>query len=162
MLFAVGLGAGCSSASGRVAKLYGGADAMRTLQTPDKVEVFRIAHEIRVKPGTPTTGKLHRWPILAGPSPVAADAARRLADILRRDIYEWNSAKGCKIMPGVAVRFTRGGMQLDVVFCFECDILVTYFNGREIGSEDFDRAHRALAAVAKELLPNDAEIQKLE
>jgi len=72
---------------------------------------------------------------------------------LRTDIYEWDSAKGCLIMPGMAVRLTRGGMQLEVVFCFECDILVTYLNGREMGSEDFDRAHRALAAVAKQLFP---------
>lgn len=89
-------------------------------------------------------------------------AARRLADILRKDIYEWNSAKACEIMPGVAVRFIRGQVQLDVIFCFECDILAIYLNGQEVGSEDFDRAHQELAVVVRELFPADSEIQKLK
>lgn len=162
MLAVVSLCLGCSTASGRVTALYGGPAAMRALLQPDKVESYRITSAFRIKPGTVTTGKLHAWPVLAGPTPVPADSARRLADLLRKDIYEWSSAKGCEIIPGVAVRFSRSGTELDVVFCFECDILVVYLNGRAVGSEDFDRAHQDLAAIVRALYPDDAEIQKLK
>ncbi len=152
---------GCTSTPARVASLYGGAGGFDLLHHHDRAEVFRITDRARLKPGTPVKGELHRWAILEGPDPLAADAARRLADVLSEDIYEWDSAKGCKIMPGLAARFVRGDRRLEVVFCFECDILAVYLDGQAVGSEDFDRAHRRLAALAREWFPLDAEIQKL-
>jgi hypothetical protein len=50
---------------------------------------------------------------------------------------------------------------LDVVFCFHCDILLTYLDGKAVGAASFDNAHDELAKLMKELFPKDKGIQAI-
>jgi hypothetical protein len=50
---------------------------------------------------------------------------------------------------------------VDVVFCFQCDILSVYQNGVAVASEDFDPIRPALVPLMKKLFPKDGEIQSL-
>lgn len=134
---------------------------MAVLAKPDKVEAWRTRLDFAEKEDEAPSGRLHGYVISRGPVAVGSAIAGEMAAILQEDIYEWDIAKACDLRPGVAVRFTRGSDDVLVFFCFECDILLTYFNGRRVGSEDFDSAHSALASLAKKIFPNDSEIRDL-
>jgi hypothetical protein len=100
--------------------------------------------------------------VLSGPIAVAEDDARLLASILRDPkTYSWESAKGCKFDPGVAIRFAGGTSTTDVVFCFHCDEIQIYRDGKRVGGEDIDNARSRLAAIMQHIFPDDQEIQKL-
>ena len=152
---------GCQSGSARVEQLFGGPEAMAALRAPDSTQAWRTTAEFAVKEGTETKGKLADYVILNGPVPVKESISTAIAGLLKKDIYEWNMAKGCEPIPGVAIEYTKGGDKLLIFFCFECDILLTYLNGKRVGGEDFDRIHRALANEVKKIFPNDPAIQKL-
>mgnify|MGYP004137711973 FL=1 len=152
---------GCQTGNQRVSQLYGGPDGMAALRAPDQVRAWRTTAEYAVKEGTVTQGKLGDYLILNGPVPVEAQIGADIAAILQKDIYEWNMAKGCEPIPGVAVEYTKGANKVLIFFCFECDILLTYLNGNRVSGEDFDRAHGSLAALVKKIFPNDPDIQKL-
>jgi len=159
MLLAATLG--CQSGSAKVEKLFGGPEAMAALRGPDSTQAWRTTAPFIVKEGTETKGKLADYVILRGPVPVKENISTAIAGLLQRDIYEWNMAKGCEPIPGVAIEYTKGADKLLIFFCFECDILLTYLNGNRVGGEDFDRIHRALANEVKKIFPNDPDIQKL-
>ena len=50
---------------------------------------------------------------------------------------------------------------MDVLFCFECDILAVYYNGAMADGEDFDNARGTFLSVFKKLFPDDIAIQEL-
>ena len=75
--------------------------------------------------------------------------------------YEWDSVKGCIPTPGVRIQFKKGVEVVDVLFCFECDILAVCYNGVMVGGKDFDNARGTLLSVVKELFPDDLAIQQL-
>jgi len=160
-LLLLALTLGCQSSQKRITQLYGGPEAITTLRTPDKVEAWRTTASFAVKEGTETKGRLADYVILNGPVPVADEVGAEMADILQRDIYEWNMAKSCKPTPGVAVRYSHGENQLLIFFCFERDILLIYFNGKSVGGEDFDRAHNVLADLARKIFPKDPALKKI-
>ena len=71
-------------------------------------------------------------------------------------------AKGCEPVFGVGVTFARGEQSVDVLFCFECDILAVYQGGRGVGDEDFDPARTRLVRLVKKFFPADDVIQQLK
>ena len=152
---------GCQSSSAKVEQLFGGPEAMAALGAPDSTQAWRTTAEFAVKKGTETKGKLADYVILNGPVPVNEKISTAIAELVKKDIYEWNMAKGCEPIPGVAIEYTKGTDKLLIFFCFECDILLTYLNSKRVGGEDFDRIHRALANEVKKIFPNDPAIQKL-
>ena len=161
MLMALLASLGCQSGSAKVEQLFGGPEAMAALRAPDSTQAWSTTAEFAVKKGTETKGKLADYVILNGPVPVKESISTAIAGLLKKDIYEWNMAKGCEPIPGVAIEYTKGGDKLLIFFCFECDILLTYLNGKRVDGEDFDRIHRALANEVKKIFPNDPDIQKL-
>ena len=152
---------GCQSGSARVEQLFGGPEAMAALRAPDSTQAWRTTAKFSVKEGTETKGKLADYVILNGPVPLKESISTAIAGLLKKDIYEWNMAKGCEPIPGVAIEYTKGGDKLLVFTCFECDSLITYLNVKRVGGEDFERIHRALAIEVKKIFPNDPPIQKL-
>lgn len=152
----------------RVAKLFGGKESWRAIDQPITVEAFRIdgtPHFVGPnepkKPDDPRP-KLYRYPIIAGPVAVPTKEATALADILRRDDYEWDSITRCLIEPGIAVRFKGKATTVEVLFCFKCDQILVFQAGQEVGNEEFDHLRGELAAVFKRVFPDDRVIQNLE
>jgi hypothetical protein len=144
-----------------VNKLFGGSDGLQVVLRPDKVEAFRVApqHKAPKEEGSEIIGGAS---ILSGPVAVDETTARELAEILRNsDTYGWDFAKGCKFDPGVVIRFASRTSTIDVVFCFHCEELQIWRDGRPVGGEDFDAASRKLAAIMKRIFPEDREIQDL-
>lgn len=143
-----------------VRRIFGGSTGVAVLRGADRVEVFRI-------------GKLPDefywqdavvadYPVLDGPIAVPASDAKQLASILGDpESYIWNSAKGCATRPGVRLDFIRGDDRLQILLCFECDILENFLNAKKVGGEDFDNVRSHLVRIVRPLLPNDPVIQSL-
>ena len=61
------------------------------------------------------------------------------------------------------MRFDDGREVLDINLCFECNMLAVVCDGKIVGrEEDFDGGASKLAAICKELFPDDPEIQALK
>jgi hypothetical protein len=82
--------------------------------------------------------------------------------LLDEGSYELEMAKGCEPVFGVGVSFMLGEQVVDILFCFECDILAVYQDGKVVGDEDFDPARTRLVRLVKKFFPDDNVIQQLK
>ena len=155
---------GLSKTDSRVQALVGGEAAalliadLSKAKTCDACRIDGFARE--AKDDDPTT--LHGYPILSSPSPINDVSRATLSNLLSDPhTYLWDVAKACEFVPGVALRFTRGNVNVDVLVCFSCDELDFYMNGKLVGHEDFDPRRSDLLRVVKKLFPEDEAIQAL-
>ena len=58
--------------------------------------------------------------------------------------------------------FEKGADTVDVLFCFQCDILVVYHHDEDVGGEDFDPVRPTLISVMKQTFVDDDVIQGLQ
>ena len=147
---------GCSDSTENLNSVFGGSAALEILQNATSVNAFRLA----------TSGEYHArisdYEFTDGPVVVPADSIVTLrSTLLDASSYEWDSVKGCIPNYGVRIQFKSGLDEVDVLFCFECDILAVYYNGVMAGGEDFDNARGTFLSVVKELFPDDIAIQQL-
>lgn len=151
----------------RVVDLLGGPAAYALIDAPTgdaRVEAYRILppHLAGEIPVPADSIELHGHQVLAGPVSVDAESIALLSDVLTSDgTYEWDMAKACEFMPGVAIRYVQGELQVDVLLCFSCDELGVYRNGKMVDIEDFDTRRADLVTVAKRLFPADEKIRAL-
>ncbi|MHC4820681.1 MAG: hypothetical protein ACYTDX_03045 [Planctomycetota bacterium] len=161
--------AGCSSASSkgtsRVVDLVGGPAAYDLVsgKTPaSSIQAWRIDGETFLK-GTKPGKALHGFAVISGPVDVDAASAATLSDAVSTDgTYLWNIAKACEFLPGVAVRWTAGDREVDLLICFSCDEVEFFHDGAKAGHEDMDPRRGDLVRVAKSLFPDDKAIQSLK
>jgi hypothetical protein len=144
----------------RIEDLFGGAKNVAVVANPDRVEAYRV--------GPLPEGiywqdaKLGDYPLIAGPVPLAdATAYDVSAALLRAETYVWDWAKACIPNYGVQLSFIRGTDRVDVLLCFECDMLLIGRDGKIIGGEDFDNSRATLVRAAKNSFPDDDAIRKL-
>ena len=148
---------GCSDSTGNLNAVFGGAATIETIQNATSVNAFRL------KPSSEYHAHLSEYEMTSGPVVVPADAASTLRSILLdTSTYEWDAAKACMPVYGVRIQFKLGAEEVDVLFCFECDILGVYDNGAPMGGEDFDDAREEILSVIRKLFPDDADIQALK
>jgi hypothetical protein len=140
---------------------YFGADTWSVIEQADEVQVHRLAPSA----GTVQWGKQpaaienH----LAGkPVEPPRQWVKQLRETLRNpDSYRWNTARRCLPAPGVAVRFKQDARKVDVIFCFECDML-------SIGPagvtrwEALDPARYKYVQLMKQIFPKDPAIRALK
>ena len=61
--------------------------------------------------------------------------------------YDWSDgAVGCILIPGVRVAFSDGRRRIDILFCFECEILTVYVDGDPFSGADFTEGRGRIAA----------------
>ena len=144
-----------------VKNLFGGIEGIVAVVEPERVEAYRVAPLHKIPKGeTPET--VGGAGILSGPVAVDEATARDLAEILKSaDTYRWDSAKACKFDPGVAIRFIGKSSTTDVLFCFHCEELQVWRDGKRVGGEDFDADRKRIAAIMKRIFPDDEGIQGL-
>ncbi len=99
----------------------------------------------------------------AGPINVPDEEVSKLrAVLLDESTYGWDYAKGCIPDYGVRIQFQHKTDNVDILLCFECDILLVYHNGKVVGGEDFDDGRAQFVAIVKTLFPDDQAIQSLK
>ncbi|MDX1944617.1 MAG: hypothetical protein SFU86_04350 [Pirellulaceae bacterium] len=162
-LIAVGLCTGCADRDARVVSLFGGEQTLQALATPKSVAAYRIDPEsygqAAANPGKVLVG----YPITSPAAQLSADQMKQLATILADPgTYSFEIAKGCEFRPGVALVAQAGKQEVIVLLCFGCSELAIYVEGTKVGHEDMDNAHAQFAKLAKQLFPNDKEIQGLK
>lgn len=82
--------------------------------------------------------------------------------LLATATYEVDAAKACgPPIYGVMLSFFRDEERVDVYFCFHCSVLAVVRDGVVQGGGDFSMANDDFVRTAKELFPDDAEIQAI-
>jgi len=61
----------------------------------------------------------------------------------------------------VRISFYSGPDRVDVLFCFECNVLWVFHNGVQTGGEGFDYVRPNFVRAVKPLFPSDKGIQEL-
>jgi hypothetical protein len=141
-------------------RLYGGPANLAIVARPTKVEAYRLGPLPLEELSHDAAVGAH--PVLAGPVELPeADAVAVAAALSSADSYAWHFGKACMPRYGVRLSFVRGPDRVDVLLCFECDILAAWRNGQWLGYEDFDDARPVLVRAVRAAFPDDAEIQSL-
>ncbi len=142
-----------------VTRMYGGADGLRTVTQPTKVEAFRLKPNFKYD-DTAFTDPNNNYDVIAGPVSVPENIVNELGtSLVSTQSYEWDIAKGCMPQFGVRLSFQRESDQMDVYLCLDCQILSVMRNGSVTGGGNFDPMNATLVRVAKSLFPNDPEIK---
>ena len=158
LLFA--FSAGCGDSDGDLTEVFGNSQAIDTVKNTSSVRAFRL---LSSREDYDTSESLSDYATTGGPINVSnASASELRALLLDPSSYDWESAKSCIPRPGVRIQFQHETDEVDVLLGFECDILLVLHNGTLVGGEDFDDISPQLAAIVKELFPDDVEIQSLE
>jgi len=155
---------GCGKTDSRVVKLFGGEATIAALQTATTVEALRIDpkkyDEDKLTDGTKG---IAGYAITDRPVKLSPEQIKSLAAILANPgTYSFDSSKGCKFDPGIALRTLAGQQEVVVLLCFSCDELAIFVQGKRVGSEDTDNARGKLLALARQLFPQDEAIQALK
>jgi len=91
------------------------------------------------------------------------DSTSELLNILLDPtVYEWESAKGCIPTPGVKLSFRSPEHVVDILFCFECDILSVYRDNERMSGGNFDHGRRRFVQWLQRQFPDHPDIQKLD
>lgn len=149
---------GCSERDINV--VFGNPQNLATLRKASEAKAYRIS----AKDKEDRWGKATVDDYLTVSGPVAIPDAERvqLQEVLSDvNSFGWDYAKGCLPTPGVRLQFSDGEITIDVLLCFECDILGTFENGSLVGGEDFDEARPKILEIVKRLFPDDKIIQSL-
>jgi hypothetical protein len=157
ILFAILLVANHCRAAERVNSLFGDKQAQAVVSKPTKVQGYRLADDSLFRP------TVKDFKMTAGPVAVDDKLAQSMAQLLLDEkSYLWDVGKGCEPHFGVRLEFVQGDKSIDVFFCFECDILQVYANGKPVGSEDFDDVRPQLVKMMQKIFPEDKVIQGLK
>lgn len=141
-----------------------GEAAMQTMRASDSVEVIRLVRANDLKEGfrdQPFYGMVQTGEAIKAPD-AWVSRMRDAVDNSRN--YEWLWQSRCLPVPGVCVRYHRGDDCVDLLICFECDLMSLASTGGHGGSIskqwiDFRAKRSPFADLVKELYPNDAAIQ---
>ena len=94
-----------------------------------------------------------------GPVGVPVSVGQNLVDLVIEATSFSKSGKKCKPRPGVGVRRTTAHGRVEVLLCFECDMISRHKDGKFIDSGEFDEIRPQLARAVKVLFPDDEVIQ---
>ncbi len=132
-----------------------GAKAIGILQSPDRIESFRIAQRREpIRAGT-----INGYPLSSiGPvlSSEQIDRVRQL--VIRLESYIPLGAKACgPIQPVVALRFHRGEESVTALICFSCKewMFVAGNDEAKTRSWNLEGCQQELLAICQELFPDD-------
>lgn len=125
-----------------------------------RVEASRIERPV----SDAAAEQLSNYKQLSEPIPVNASLATKLVKALTDpNTYSYLSDdKACLFNPGVRITFEDDrGESLDVLFCFECDVIAVYRDDKCVGGEDCDDGRAGLLDIMKQIFPNDPAIHAI-
>lgn len=143
-----------------------GEPGMAIMREADSVEVVRLdapAELPRNLADEPFYGMVARGDPITPPDEWVSRMRDAVDDSWN---YEWLWHARCLPRPGVCVRFRQGSQVVDLLFCFECDLVSLAPTG-QLGERiqdrwiDFRVKRSPFADLVKEMFPNDAAIQAI-
>ena len=146
-----------TDSAGNLTKVFGNSAAIDSIKSADSVNAYRLPSPSEYR------ASLADYKMSAGPIDVPDDQVSKLrAVLLDKSTYGWDFAKGCIPDYGVRIQFQHDSQEVDILLCFECDILLVYQNGKVVGGEDFDDGRPQLVEIVKTVFPHDEAIQSLK
>lgn len=140
-------------------EVFGGGENLEIVQHPTRVEASRLLIDNKLR----MDAELANYPMVGEAIDVPTQVASRVAGVLAaEESYLWGFAKACVPTYGVRISFLQNDQRIDVLFCFECDLITVLRNGRVVGGGNIDPARQSLLRDVKELFPNDEAIQALD
>ena len=129
-----------------IRRLFGGSPGISALNHADRIEAYRV--EVPADRNT-SSNALEDFPIIKGPMPILqSDADTLLAILQDRNSYVRDVKKGCLFVPEVRLDFIRDNDRLSVLLCFQCDMIVSYLNGKLIGGRNTEKVRPTLVKIA--------------
>ena len=144
-------------------QVFNSAANMEVIRTATRVEARRVHLPEGLE--TPDEDMLPTDYVVAAesmqvPEPLVQILTERL---LATATYEVDTAKACgPPLYGVMLSFFRDEEHVDVYFCFHCGDLAVVRDGAVQGHGDFSKVEDDFVRAAKELFPDDAEIQAIQ
>jgi hypothetical protein len=152
----------------RVGKLLGGESILKSFAACTKVEAFRLesfmatARRERHGEDTSKEPRFCEQIIRGGPIALNENLSRKTVSLLLDATAYRDRKNECEPEPGVGLRFTHDNDTWEVLVCLECDVIMAKHNDQRGEVIEFEPAHQRFIGVAKEIFPEDAEIQKLD
>lgn len=147
-----------------IQELFGGPDNLKIVQSPDKVQIWKTAGFLNIHDGLEPQPDMKSFYKKGGePLIIPKPLAKSLSETLSKSSsyhFAPNTAKSCAPMPGFVLGFMRGKREVDVLLCFECDILMVQVE-ENYKSADFDPSHNELLRLVKTLYSGDDKVQAL-
>jgi hypothetical protein len=141
-------------------RVFGNAKAVEVLRHPDRVEVQRLVG--KYLSGDTDVSLLASYPAKGDAFQIPTDVASGIsAALLNGENFGYRDMPNCATRYGVRLTYFRGADRVDVLFCFECGVLETFWNQRSIHSQSF-ASYNLFAAAMKELFPHDEQIQAIK
>lgn len=151
--------AACGASRHDVAEIYGGEGALAVLEgAPARAWLLDPEH----RSDGPHEPEPSGYPELEGPLALSPELGARLGRALAEPgtYLGPGIAKACLPRYGVRVEFAAHDTAIDVVFCFECSMLLAYRDGAYAGDAHFDPGRRRLAGLASEAFPAHAGLRR--
>jgi len=138
-----------------------GAEAAAMIFSAETVGSYRLG-SMNVSPAVmPSFGAGKYVAGSPGPS-LTPPQIKTLQGLLDKALpYRSDPISNCRFNPGVALQFFKGGKSLNLLFCFSCDEWAFENQGKMVYAQ-FGSDRKALVALAKNLFPQDSEIQQLK
>lgn len=152
MLFAIGCG------SDRVTQEVFGDNATRNIvENATKVTAYRI------EPPAEGFAPASQLTVISGPVEVGKELQAQLSrTLVSENSYQCGVVVACgRPTPGVWIRLERSGNTVDVLICFDCEILAVYRDSEMMGSSVFFPSNAELTRIMKKVFPDDEVIQSL-
>lgn len=139
-----------------------GSANLAVIRSAESGKVYLIDGTAGVASGDYAGANAADYPVTKDLGSLPGDQIPELVSVLvDPKTYEWDHNKGCIVTPGVKLSFHSDGHRVDVLFCFECDILVVYRDGQYSSAGNFDFGRPQLVDFLKANFPHEPLIQSL-
>ena len=141
-------------------RVYGGERSLSDVARPHSVVAARLG---KLPKGVDwRIAKAADYPVVGSPVEVPAAIAAEVSKVLTStDPHGVQEARGCTPRFGVRMTFRGAENRVDVLLCFECNLIAVNLNGSFVGGEAFDYIRPVLVRAVKSLFPDDDAIQAL-
>ena len=148
---------GCNAPARPPTPVFEDSRVIEAISDAASVEAYRLPSRSHHR------DSLSDFKMIDGPITVPDSLSEELREIFfDAASFDVDSLKSCIPDYGVRIRFQYATGDVDVLLCFDCDILAVYYKGEDIGGESFDVARPQLLTIAKQLFPENDDIQALE
>jgi hypothetical protein len=152
---------------GTLIDVFGSNETIDSILSANDSQAFRL--DPSEEPIDNLHGPIHRpewkvddYPVQSGPDRVASKLQEQLSQVVADlSIYEFEPV-GCRPDFGYRVQFLKKTLSVDILFCFNCKILMVYVDGKSVGGGCFVYDDGRVLNVMKKIFADDQLIQTLK
>jgi hypothetical protein len=139
-----------------------GISNLEQMRAAESISATLIDGTVTDKSGDAVASTSEQYPVTKTPGPVRQDHLRVLLDTLvNPESYVWGAAKSCIFTPGEKLSFSIPDHDMELLFCFDCDIQIVYYDKKPVSSGNFDHAREDIVHWFQVSFPESTIIQNL-